>query len=117
VVLESELDGARPRIGVTGAGAERVQALVEQELGADVDVELWAPLPRHLRPLRCVGHMEREPRRLQLRFVLRGDQHLDDIVIAEDDAEVVVFATVCTAVVGEQGPACECPWHVYRGGR
>jgi hypothetical protein len=113
VILEQELDGPQPWVAVTGVGDERVQAVVRQALGDEVEVEVWAALPRHLRPLRCVGHMEREPRRLQLRFVLRGDQHVDDIVIAEDDAEVVVFATVCTAVAGEEGPACEGPWHVY----
>lgn len=113
VTLESELEGARPRIAVTGAGHERVQKLVAQQLGSEVEVEVWGELPRELRPLRCVGYMEREPGRLQLRFVLRGDEHVDDIVVAEDDAHVVVFATVCTAVVGEAGRAWEGPWHVY----
>jgi hypothetical protein len=113
VVLESELERPGPRIVVTGAGDERVRTLVAQQLGADVEVEVWGDLPRELRPLRCVGYMEFEAGRLQLRFVLRGDEHVDDIVVAEDDAHVVVFATVCTAVLGEAGPAWEGPWHVY----
>jgi hypothetical protein len=113
VVLDSELDGPCPRIVVTGAGAARVQTLVAQHLGVEVDVEVWSDLPRELRPLRCVGYMEREAGRLQVRFVLRGDEHVDDIVVAEDDAEVVVFATVCTAVAGDGGNAWEGPWHVY----
>ena len=57
--------------------------------------------------------MEREERRLQLRFVLHGDEHVDDIVIAEDDACVVVYGIVCTTVAGTARDAYEGPWHVY----
>jgi hypothetical protein len=59
--------------------------------------------------------MEREPGRLQLRFVLRGDEHVDDIVVAEDDESVVVYAIVCASVAGTDGQAWEGPWHVYLG--
>jgi hypothetical protein len=59
--------------------------------------------------------MEREPGRLQLRFVLRGDEHVDDIVVAEDDETVVVYGIVCASVAGTDGPAWEGPWHVYLG--
>jgi hypothetical protein len=114
VVLEDEIDGGQRTIIVAGAPEELVDEIVRQELGDDVVVEVWSPLPRRLLPLRCVGHMEREPGRLQLRFVLRGDQHVDDIIVAEDDARVVVFATVCTPVLGRHDePAYEGPWHVY----
>ena len=57
--------------------------------------------------------MEREPGRLQLRYVIRGDEHIDDIEVAEDDDCVVVLATVCTAIIGEDGDAVECPYHKY----
>jgi hypothetical protein len=66
-------------------------------------------MPRELRPRCCVGYMEREAGRLQLRFVLRGDEHVDDIVVAEDDESVVVVATVCTSVSGEAGQEWEGP--------
>jgi hypothetical protein len=59
--------------------------------------------------------MEREARRLQLRFVLCGDEHVDDIVLAEDDESVVVYGIVCTSVAGTNGRAWEGPWHVYLG--
>ena len=112
-MLESDLEGRLPRVVVTGTGRERVERVVAQELGAGVDVEIVGDLPRSLMPRRCVGHMEREPGRLQLRFVLRGDEHVDDIVLAEDDEAVVVFATVCTSATGVEGEAWEGPWHVY----
>ena len=116
VVLEDRTDDGRRHVIVAGAPEEQVEAIVRQELGDDVEVEVWDPLPRRLLPLRCVGHMEREPGRLQLRFVIRADQHVDDIVVAEDDSQVVVFATVCTPVLGGDEPAYEGPWHVYLDG-
>ena len=42
-----------------------------------------------------------------------GDEHIDDIEVAEDDDCVVVLGTVCTAVMGEDGDAVECPYHNY----
>jgi hypothetical protein len=46
-------------------------------------------------------------------LVLRGDEHVDDIVVAEDATAVVVLATVCTPVTGEPGACCEVPCHVW----
>jgi hypothetical protein len=57
--------------------------------------------------------MEREPGRLQLRIVLRGDEHVDEIVTAEHAKTVVVLATVCTSALGETGDFCEVPCHVW----
>ena len=113
VLLEAHLDGAKPSVVVAGAGEERVRLAIMDDLGAGVAVEIAGELPRRLIPRRCVGHMEREERRLQLRFVLRGDEHVDDIVVAEDDASVVVYGIVCASVAGTRGDAYEGPWHVY----
>jgi hypothetical protein len=115
VLLQYDLNARRPWAVVTGAGAERVGRVVADELGAAVDVEVAGEVPRRLMPRACLGHMEREPGRLQLRFVLRGDEHVDDIVVAEDDESVVVYAIVCASVAGTDGQAWEGPWHVYLG--
>src|SRR3954451_20348566 len=64
--------------------------------------------PREIRTRPCVGYMEREERRLQVRFVLAGDQHIDDIVVAEDENTVVVLGTVCVSVFGDGGEAVDC---------
>jgi hypothetical protein len=85
---------------VAGAGEERVELAIADELGTAVDVEIAGELPRRHVPRPCVGQMEREERRLQLRFILRGDEHVDDIVVAEDDQSVVVYGIVCTLVAG-----------------
>jgi hypothetical protein len=70
---------------------------------------------RELSPRRCVGHMEREPGRLQLRLVLYRGEHVCEIDIEEDDEVVVAFATVCGPAEEdyEDGDACEVPCHVY----
>jgi hypothetical protein len=99
VVIEADATRGRLRVGVTGGGVDRV-----------VDAGL---LPRRLLPLRCVGHKEREPGRLQLRFVVSDDEHVDDIVVAEDAATVAVLGTVCTPESGEDREYCEVPCHVY----
>jgi hypothetical protein len=100
-------------VAVTGAGLARVHEIAERILGEGVTVEVWGGTPREIRPNRCRGHMEREEGRLQVRYALRGDEHVDDIVVAEDERTVVVFGTVCTAVAGEHGEGCEAPCHVY----
>jgi hypothetical protein len=111
VVLES--DAARLRLGVTGGGEDRVREIVARRLGGAVSVELLGDLPRRLEPRPCVGYMEREHSRLQLRFAFCADEHVDDVVVAEDETTVVVFATVCTPVVAEPRAWCEAPVHVY----
>ena len=113
VVLDTDLDAKVPYVTVSALGRVDAEALVREELGQRVEVDVAGRLPREHRLLRCVGHMEREPGRLQLRFVLRGDQHVDDIVVAEDDGSVVVLATVCCSVAGSCGDPCEVPFHVY----
>jgi hypothetical protein len=113
VVLSAEADETGMRVCVAGGHEEWVQPAVLAQLGPDVDVDVCGRLPRVLRPRLCAGYKEREPGRLQLRYVLVGDEHLDQIVVAENDRTVVVFATICTSVVEEVGDAVEGPWHVY----
>jgi hypothetical protein len=68
---------------------------------------------RQLTPRASVAYREREPGRLQLRFVLDADEHMHEIVVEEDDDVVEVFATVCGPVSGPSGEVIEGPWHVY----
>jgi hypothetical protein len=107
------LDADDPYVTVSAPSDVAAEAVVRAVLGQHGEVEIVGRLPRAHRPLRCTGHMEREPGRLQLRFVLRGDEHVDDIVVAEDEDGVVVFATVCGSAAGTRGDAWEGPWHVY----
>ncbi len=81
------------------------------------------PRSRELTPRRCVGHMEREPGRLQLRLVLHPGEYVSAIDIEEHDEAVVASATVCRPGGDDghgdgddgdgDGDACEVPCHVY----
>jgi hypothetical protein len=113
VVIEADATRGRLRVGVTGGGVDRVVDAVRRRLGEETEVDVLGLLPRRLLPLRCVGHKEREPGRLQLRFVVSDDEHVDDIVVAEDAATVAVLGTVCTPESGEDREYCEVPCHVY----
>ena len=105
--------GSDSRVDLTGAGEDRVFEIARRVLGAGVDMDVLGETPRRIVPRRIHGHMEREEGRLQLRIAIRGDEHVDDIVVAEDERFVVAFATVCTAVVGEQGEIRDVPFHAY----
>lgn len=113
VVLETDSTASPLGVSVTGHDAARVRELVARRLGGNVEIDVLGDLPRCLEPRPCTGYMEREPRRLQLRLVLGGDEHVDDIAVAEDDRTVVVFATVCASVSGETDDHCDVPCHVY----
>jgi hypothetical protein len=111
-IVVLEVEAARLRVGVAGYGEARVRRIVARRLGHAVTVDVLGDVPRRLEARRCVGWMERERGRLQLRFRLRGDEHVDDIVVEEDERTVVVLATVCTRVGDEPGPRYEAPVHV-----
>ena len=85
-----------------------------------IDDECWenmAPLlddtPRRLAPRSFTAHCEREPGRLQLRLVLARDEHVDDIVVDEEDDRIVAFAAVCSPTIGADPEQMEGPFHVY----
>ena len=63
-------------------------------------------------PRRCVGHMEREPRRLQLRFVLFVGEGVCDVEIDEEDHAVTVYGFICAGEDEEpvdHSESCDCP--------
>jgi hypothetical protein len=75
------------------------------------DVEIIA---RYRQPRRCVGCRERDPCRLQLRYVTVGDEHMDNVMVAEDAERVVVFGVMCMPEVQDiHQRADESPYHVY----
>jgi hypothetical protein len=61
-------------------------------------------------PRPCLGYLEREPGRLQLRVELTGDEGVCEVEVEEDDETVAVFATVC-GTPGKNG--LDVPVHVY----
>ena len=83
----------------------------------DEDWEDMAPMldptPRRLAPRSCVAYCEREPGRLQVRLVVDRDEHIDDIVVIEDDDSVVVCASICSPTTGARRDQIDAPFHVY----
>jgi hypothetical protein len=112
-LVAAELKGGRLIVEVTGAPDERVRAAVAERLGSSTRITVVDDLPRRLYARPCVGHMEREEGRLQVRYVLWPDEHLGDVIVVEDEESVVVLGLICVSAVYEAGEACEHPYHVY----
>ena len=66
--------------------------------------------PRRLAPRSFTAHCEREPGRLQLRLVLARDEHVDDIVVDEEEDRIVAFAAVCSRTIGAHPEQIEGPF-------
>jgi hypothetical protein len=112
-VLDAEIADGRLTLEVSGAPDDRVRAAVVARFGSDANVTVVDDLPRRLYARTCVGHMEREPGRLQLRYVLWPGEHIGDILVVEDDRTVVVLGMICVPAAHEPGEPCEVPTHVY----
>jgi len=113
VVVGAATRDRRLRVAVSAARIDGVHEVVERRLGGGTKVVVLGDVPRRHVRRPCVGHMEREAGRLQVRYVLWRDEHVDDIVVAEDAETVVVLGTVCTPNLDESGDSCEVPCHVY----
>jgi len=110
-VLSVEDLGGRVQVGATGRDEERVRRRVVERLG-DVDVWVVGDVSRQLRPRAACSYMEAQPTLLQLRYIVQGHQHVDEIVTAEDEETIVVFGCVCMSVVGDEGEAIDAPAYV-----
>jgi hypothetical protein len=73
-------------------------------------VERWEPHEQRWRD--CVGHMEREPGRLQLRVRLCGEEGVCTVLFEEDAASVKVLILVCGPCDPSTGYT-DCPVHIY----
>ncbi len=107
-MLSVEEHKGRIQVGAAGRDDERVRGGSPKRLG-DVDVWVVGDASRQLRPRAASTYMPQEPNLLHLRYVVQGDQHVDEIVTAEDDETVVVFGCVCMSVVGDHGPPIDAP--------
>lgn len=100
-------------VEVVSPRGERALALAREHFAADVEVMVVGETHRQLRPRTSVGHMEREPGRLQVRYVLASEEHMDEILVEEDDETVVVYALVCEPMMRRSATGCGQPFHVY----
>jgi len=103
----------RMRVFVTGPHEELTRDRVASRLGEQFEVRYCGDVPREVRPLPCVGYAETDPGCLDLRYLLRFDQQVADVAVAEDDETVVVLGFACVSVLGDPGAVAERPVPVY----
>jgi len=101
------------RVFVTGPHEELTRDRVATQLGDELEVRYYGDVPREVRPVPCVGYAETDPGCLDLRYLLRFEQQVADVAVAEDDETVVVLGFVCVSVLGDPGEAVERPVPVY----
>ncbi|MDX6233982.1 MAG: hypothetical protein QOH68_3064 [Nocardioidaceae bacterium] len=113
-VLSATSYESEVQVYVAGGDENRARSTVIAQVGREVDVQWCGALHRALVPRPCVGYMEREAGRLQVRYVLTvEDEHISDIDVTEHDRTVIVFATMCTPLHPEGRDEMECPYHLY----
>jgi hypothetical protein len=110
IVILDERDG---RLLATGASAERVVETV-QRLLPDHEVEVVGPMPREHRPARCDGWRDKGENTLRVWVAHYDDEHIDEVLAAEDDDRIVVMAFVCSpAARGESSKLVHEPARVH----
>jgi hypothetical protein len=100
-------------VAVTGPDEERARALVTDLFETRVDVAVCGDRPRGIHPQRCGGYVKRGARTLELRYELLPNEHVDEILVAEDEDRVVVLATVCAPVDRKLGDIVEYVYSVH----
>jgi hypothetical protein len=110
VVLADETHRGDRTISASGPTADATRtALAEVVPLARLD---WVgPGPRRLRPTPCIACRPRDGD-LRVWLPLRGDGHVDEILVAEDDERVVVLAIMCTSEMPDDEPPLACPYRV-----
>jgi hypothetical protein len=101
VVLDDETDrkGNR-RLAVASYVEDWAHEAVAQLLGDRYEVDWIAKTPRELQPARCTGYRDRGMGCLRIYIAVREDEHVDEVLLAEDANQIVVAAYACTPAYG-----------------
>lgn len=75
---------------------EHAQAVVAAVLGDEWEVHWVGPTPREIVPRELVDWSDRGMGGMKLGIVLYAEEHIDEVLLAEDDHKVVVRAFVCS---------------------
>jgi len=87
------------------------EALAELLPGVEVD---WVGrTPRETVPARCVGWRDKGGDMIRVWVSVRDDQHIDEVIVAESDEEIVVLPFVCCPSAGWTGRRHEDPAHIH----
>ncbi|MDA0169823.1 hypothetical protein OJ998_12070 [Solirubrobacter taibaiensis] len=101
------------RMYATGPGEQRTKQVIADRLGAEIEVTVCGHVPREVRPRSCSYARERDPRRLLLLYDTQGDEHVNDVIVAEDDAQVVIYGTLCAPIELAPGDESDSRYHAY----
>jgi len=104
VVLDEErpTKGA-PAPSVAASRPERAAAAVAELLGAGWELDWVGTTPREIVPRALVDYSDRGMGVLKLGIVLYAEEHIDEVLLAEDDEKIVVAAYVCSPGVALPG--------------
>ena len=100
VLAEEEHRGTR---FLTVSSYNRDRTALVSELLPDVQVDWAGRTARQIVPARCVGWRKKADDVLRVWIALHTDEHIDEVVAAENDDEVVVLAFACTPTAGSEG--------------
>lgn len=104
------LGESRPRKGpkilfVASALPEWAEAAVPDLLDDSWEIDWLGETPRRIVPRRILEYGDRGMGGLKVTLVLQDEEHVDEVLIAEDDDKIVLAAFVCSPALPTGGPS------------
>jgi hypothetical protein len=86
---------------------EWAEVAVPAALGDEWEVHWISETPRRITPRRLLDYSDRGMGGLKLGIVLHAEEHVDEVVLAEDDEKIVVAAYVCRPALPVRSGTCQ----------
>jgi hypothetical protein len=112
VLGEEEFEGVRT-VTVSGPDADETRAHVSERLPGVEFVDWAGDTPRCIRPVRCTDYRLKEPDHLRVWILVPPGGHVEELVAAETEEEVVLLALACTPASAAGGIPRGEPCRIY----